>query len=71
MYIPENYNRNELNKKNKLKKILIYNNKSKFNSKEVPNGQVKFINDKCPVNTCEIIRDNNEAENADAIIFKV
>lgn len=71
MYIPENYNRKKLNEKKILKKILIFNNKGKFSVKDVPNGQTKFLNDDCPVNTCEIIRDNSQAETADAIIFKV
>ena len=48
MYLPDNYNRNELNEKKQLKKILIYNNKAKFSLKDVPNGQKKFLADNCP-----------------------
>ena len=71
MYMPENYDRKELNEKRKLKKILIYDNKGRFNNREVPNGQAKFLADNCPVNTCEIVRDTSQAETADAILFKV
>lgn len=71
MYLPKDYNRKELNEKKKLKKILINTNKGKFSVKDLPDGQVKFLNDNCPVNTCEIVRDQNQREIADAIIFKV
>lgn len=71
MYMPENYDRDELNKRKKLKKILINEGKGKFNIREVPNGQKKFLSDNCPVNTCEIVRNQDDAETADAIIFKV
>ena len=71
MYMPENYDRKELNEKRRLKKILIHDNKGRFNTREVPNGQAKFLADNCPVNTCEIVRGNSQAEAADAILFKV
>lgn len=71
MYMPEHYDRKELNEKRKLKKILIYDHKGRFNTREVPNGQAKFLADNCPVNSCEIVRDMSQAESADAILFKV
>lgn len=74
MYIPENYNRKELNKQKKFKKILIHNGKGSINTfspREAPNGQARFLADNCPVNTCEIVRNHNEAESSDAILFKV
>lgn len=71
MYMPENYDRKALNERRKFKRILLHDNKGRFNAHEVPNGQAKFLADNCPVNTCEIVRDTSQAETVDAILFKV
>lgn len=33
-------------------------------------GRDVFLRDKCPVDTCEIVTSKDDAENADAILFK-
>lgn len=68
MYIPQDYKPSAVKK---LKKILLYFGRGGWAPKDLPSGQAKFLRDKCPVNTCEISLDANDAESADAIFFKV
>lgn len=69
MYIPQGYQSDQL-KKDDLKKILLHFDKSSW-GQELPIGQDIFLQDLCPVNTCEITFDNRQASTADAILFKV
>lgn len=69
MYIPSDYQK--VLAKNNLKKIYLVDRMYSWNVHEVPLGQDQFISDKCPVNTCSITLDPNEAHIADAVIFKV
>lgn len=69
MYIPANYNSSKLMEEGALKKILLLDKGSWGRS--MPSGQNVFLQDSCPVNTCEITFDNKHATTADAIIFKV
>lgn len=71
MYIPSGYDRERLQQQNQLKKIYIHNPSYSFNIKDVPNGRIRFLQDRCPVDTCEVVRNRYEAPLADAIIFKV
>ncbi|XP_053201501.1 glycoprotein 3-alpha-L-fucosyltransferase A-like [Panonychus citri] len=68
MYIPQGYQSDQL-KKDDLKKILLHFDKSSW-GQELPIGQDIFLQDLCPVNTCEITFDNRQASTADAILFK-
>uniref|UniRef100_T1K425 Fucosyltransferase n=1 Tax=Tetranychus urticae TaxID=32264 RepID=T1K425_TETUR len=68
MYIPANYNSSKLMEEGALKKILLLDKGSWGRS--MPSGQNVFLQDSCPVNTCEITFDNKHATTADAIIFK-
>lgn len=70
MYVPPNYEHNRLHGK-KLKKILLWFGRGGWSPRDLPMGQTKFLLDKCPVNTCELSMDMNDAETADAIFFKV
>jgi glycoprotein 3-alpha-L-fucosyltransferase len=65
MYLPKNYE--QIKKSQTLKKILLYFGSKKFG---VVNGQQKFLDDNCPVNTCTITVNKSEAQVVDAIIFE-
>lgn len=66
MYQPLNYNRSD----KKLKKILLWFGRGGWAPRDLPMGQTRFLRDNCPVNTCELSMDANDAEEADAIFFK-
>jgi len=68
MYMPHNYVQS---KEQKLKKILLYFGRGGWNARDLPMGQTKFLRDKCPVNSCELSIDPNDAATADVIFFKV
>lgn len=64
MYVPTDYNKTGVVFKNRpLKKIMI-----PHGMPEAKVGPDIFLQHRCPVNTCIIIRDN--AEDADLILFK-
>jgi hypothetical protein len=65
MYLPENYE--QIKKSQTFKKILLYFGSKNFGA---VNGQQKFLDDNCPVNTCTITVDKSEAPVVDAIIFE-
>lgn len=66
MYVPADYPRS---KPKTLKRILLYFGRGGWNARDLPMGQKKFL--ECPVNTCELSIDANDAESADLIFFKV
>jgi glycoprotein 3-alpha-L-fucosyltransferase len=65
MYLPKNYE--QIKKSQTLKKILLYFGSRNFGA---VNGQQKFLDDNCPVNTCTITVNKLEAPVVDAIIFE-
>lgn len=69
MYVPINYS--SVLKSKRMKRIYIHNPNHSFNIRDVPSGRKRFLIDRCPVNTCEIVRNRYEAHLADAIVFKV
>jgi len=52
----------------KLKKILLFFGKNGWG--DLPLGRRKFVQDKCPVNSCFIEDNADLIEDADAVIFK-
>ena len=64
MFYPKYYDPSD----KKLKIILL--NMRKGDWTDLPMGRTKFISDKCPVNRCYLSVDPDEAEEADAILFK-
>jgi hypothetical protein len=66
MYIPKNYYSGETYRRNK--KIYLFYGKP---SKDIPLGRQLFLRDGCPVNTCELTTDPDDADTADAVFFKV
>jgi len=65
MYLPKNYE--QIKKSQNLKKILLYFGSKNLNT---TNGQHKFLDHNCPVNTCNITDNKSEASVVDAIIFE-
>lgn len=70
MFVPLNYNPNHYLPRGKLplKKILLYFGKNGWG--DLMLGRRKFLQDKCPVNTCFITDQTDQIESADAVIFK-
>jgi glycoprotein 3-alpha-L-fucosyltransferase len=64
MYLPKNYE--QIKKSQTFKKILLCFGSRNFGA---VNGQQKFLDDNCPVNTCTITVKKSEAPVVDAIIF--
>lgn len=61
MYVPTDYNKTGVDRP--LKKIMV-----PHGMPEAKVGPDIFLQHRCPVNTCTIVRDN--AEDADLILFK-
>jgi len=51
-----------------LKRILMYN--GLYDWEQSWKGRSKFLVDECPVNTCFLTENKNEASTADAIVFR-
>ncbi|GAB6029232.1 hypothetical protein CHUAL_005000 [Chamberlinius hualienensis] len=51
----------------KLKKILLYTGLRDW--RPIKAGRQSFVENRCPVDTCEVTADRNEADVADAILF--
>ncbi|CAN7998858.1 unnamed protein product [Ixodes hexagonus] len=64
MFVPEDYKRNS----SRIKKILLMHGMGGWG--ELPRGRTVFQRDRCPVDTCEIVTSQDEAAEADAILFK-
>lgn len=64
MFVPEDYKRNST----RIKKILLMRGLGGWG--DLPRGRAVFLRDKCPVDTCEIVTSQEEAPDADAVLFK-
>lgn len=64
MFVPEDYKRNS----SRLKKILLMRGLGGWG--DLPRGRTVFLRDRCPVDTCEIVTSQDEAADADAVLFK-
>ncbi|KAH8026071.1 hypothetical protein HPB51_015420 [Rhipicephalus microplus] len=64
MFVPEDYKRNNT----RIKKILLMRGLGGWG--DLPRGRAVFLRDKCPVDTCEIVTSQDEAPDADAVLFK-
>ncbi|XP_077519244.1 glycoprotein 3-alpha-L-fucosyltransferase A-like isoform X2 [Amblyomma americanum] len=64
MFVPEDYKRNGT----RIKKILLMRGLGGWG--DLPRGREVFLRDKCPVDTCEIVTSQDEAPDADAVLFK-
>lgn len=71
MYVPQGYNQHAYVPHGRLplKKILLYYGKNNWGT-DLQMGQTRFINDKCPVNSCQLMDNNEKIDQADAVIFK-
>ena len=56
-----------VNTNGRLKKILLFNG---YESWDVKPGQQTFLEQKCPVSTCELTDNKNEGISADAVLFR-
>lgn len=70
MYVPPGYSPSQYLPHGKLplKKILLYFGKAGWG--DLPRGRRKFLQDKCPVNTCFLMDNADLIESADAVVFK-
>lgn len=65
MFVPPNYE--EIQTSGKLKTILLYNGLGTWNVKA---GRSLFLQSKCPVDTCSITPNRENAKTADLILYK-
>lgn len=66
MFVPPNYSAVE--KSGAHKTILLYNGLDAWNIKN--DGNAHFVEQECPVYTCEITTNRDDAEKADLVLFK-
>lgn len=71
MYVPPGYNQRAYLPHGKLplKKILLYFGKNGWGS-DLQMGQRRFLDDTCPVNSCQLMDKAEAIDQADAVIFK-
>jgi hypothetical protein len=68
MYLPPGYNKSTIVRN---KKIHLFDGRNGWNARDLPMGQVRFVRDKCPVDTCEVSMDPKDMDDADLILFRV
>lgn len=70
MFIPFGYDPETLRKAGQTKKVYIAFNPSDWDGNALPTGDKVFLDNQCPVNTCELVH-NGQPASADAVLFKV
>ncbi|XP_074600068.1 glycoprotein 3-alpha-L-fucosyltransferase A-like [Brevipalpus obovatus] len=70
MFIPHNYDPNILSELGRMKKILLNFDPSGWGGPPLPAGRTVFLQDQCPVNTCELTFNQRDSLIADAVLFK-